>query len=176
MQSLKRALGSFGEHIASLGLWLAAAALLIIVALNGFNIVLRYFFLDALSWAEEAMNYLMVFSVYAGAVSVAWRQAHIRIDALLNFAPLRYRRIANVASTLIAVAILIPVTIASYDVVRQLFQFDQRSDAMHLPMWIPQSVVPAALLLIILMSLARIWLYEPVQDSAEAQLAETENL
>lgn len=176
MQSLKRAVQGFGDHVASLGLWLAAAALLVIVALNGCNIVLRYFFLDALSWAEEAMNYLMIFSVYAGAVSVAWRQAHIRIDAFLNLAPLRYRRVANVASTLVLVAILIPVTMASYQVVKQLFQFDQRSDAMHLPMWIPQSIVPAALLLIVVMSLLRIWLYEPVQDSAEAQLSEAENL
>ena len=132
MQSdrLKGALYGFGEHVASIGLWLAAAALLIIVVLNGVNIVLRYFFLDSLSWAEEAMDYLMVFSVYTGAISVAWRQAHIRIDAFLNYAPLRYRRAMNVASTLVMVAILVPVTIASFSVVVQLFQFDQRSDAM----------------------------------------------
>jgi TRAP-type C4-dicarboxylate transport system permease small subunit len=84
--------------------------------------------------------------------------------------------VANVASTLVLVAILIPVTMASYQVVKQLFQFDQRSDAMHLPMWIPQGIVPAALLLIIVMSLVRIWLYQPVQDSAEAQLPGPENL
>jgi len=31
-----------------------------------------------------------------------------------------------------------------------LLEFDQRSDALHLPMWIPQSVVPLSLFLIIL--------------------------
>lgn len=178
MQSdrLKGALQGFGEHVASIGLWLAAATLLIIVVLNGINIALRYFFLDSLSWAEEAMDYLMVFSVYAGAVSVAWRQAHIRIDAFLNYAPLRYRRAMNIGSTLVMVAILVPVTIASFSVVVQLFHFDQRSDAMKIPMWIPQGVVPAALFLIIVMSLLRIWFYEPVQDSAEAQLADVDKL
>jgi TRAP-type C4-dicarboxylate transport system permease small subunit len=176
MQSLKRILQAFGEHTAALGLWLAAAALLAIVVINAFNIVFRYFFLSAFSWAEEAMNYLMVFSVYAGAISVAWQQAHIRIDAFLNFAPLRYRRVAHVASTLVLVAILIPVTSASFGVVRQLFHFDQRSDAMHLPMWIPQGIVPAALFLIIVMALLRIWLYDPVKDSAEAQLPGPENV
>jgi TRAP-type C4-dicarboxylate transport system permease small subunit len=172
MQALKLALQGFGERTAVLGLWLAAAALLAIVGINGLNIVLRYFFLDALSWAEEAMDYLMVFSVYAGAVSVAWRQVHIRIDAVLNLAPLRYRRAANAASTLLLVAILTPVTVASYDVVRQLYEFDQRSDAMHLPMWIPQGIVPAALFLIMVMALMRIWLYEPVTDGDDAPLAE----
>jgi TRAP-type C4-dicarboxylate transport system permease small subunit len=170
MQSLKRALQGFGDWTALLGLWLAAAALLLIVAINGANIVLRYFFGDALSWAEESMDYLMVFGVYAAAVSIAWQQAHIRIDALLVLAPLRYRRVANAASTLLLVAILIPVTIASYGVVRQLYQFDQRSDAMHLPMWIPQGIVPAALFLIMVMALMRIWLYRPVQDQVDAQL------
>ena len=176
MRSLKRILQAFGEHTAGLGLSLAAAALLTIVAINAANIVLRYFFLDALSWAEEAMDYLMVFSVYAGAVSVAWQQAHIRIDAFLNLAPLRYRRVAHVASTLVLVAILVPVTSASFDVVRQLYHFDQRSDAMHIPMWIPQGIVPAALFLIVVMALLRIWLYDPTKETAEAQLPDPENL
>jgi len=43
--------------------------------------------------------------------------------------------------------------LASFRVVSMLLEFDQRSDALHLPMWIPQSVVPLSLFLIILMSL-----------------------
>ena len=42
-----------------------------------------------------------------------------------------------------------------------LFEFEQRSDALHLPMWIPQGVVPVALLLIIVMSLVRLLVHEP---------------
>jgi TRAP-type C4-dicarboxylate transport system permease small subunit len=42
-------------------------------------------------------------------------------------------------------------------VVSLLFEFDQRSDALNLPMWIAQSVVPIALSLIVVMSLARIF-------------------
>jgi TRAP-type C4-dicarboxylate transport system permease small subunit len=48
------------------------------------------------------------------------------------------------------------VVLASYRVTSLLFDFDQRSDALHLPMWIPQAVVPLSLLLIVLMSLLRI--------------------
>jgi TRAP-type C4-dicarboxylate transport system permease small subunit len=48
------------------------------------------------------------------------------------------------------------VVYASFNVVNLLFEFDQRSDALHLPMWIAQSVVPIALLLIVAMSLFRI--------------------
>jgi C4-dicarboxylate transporter DctQ subunit len=145
-----------GTRVADIGLWAGAAALLAIVVLNAVNIVLRYFFRTPLSWAEEAMLYLMIFGVYVGAISVAWQQAHIRIDAVIDFAPPARRRILQVVSTLILAAVLVPVVFASFRVVSLLFEFDQRSDALNLPMWIPQSVVPISLLLIALMSLLRI--------------------
>jgi C4-dicarboxylate transporter DctQ subunit len=149
-------LGWLGARIAYLGLWLGAAALFVIVALNGLNIVLRYFFFAAFSWAEEAMLYLMIFGVYAAAVSVAWQQAHIRIDAILDFAPPARRKALQVVSTLVMTAVLIPVVWASFRVTHMLFEFEQRSDALHLPIWLPQSVVPVSLLLIVVMSLLRI--------------------
>jgi TRAP-type C4-dicarboxylate transport system permease small subunit len=163
---LSARLAWLGERISYLGLWLAAAALLAIVVLNAVNIVLRYFFFAAFSWAEEAMLYMMIFAVYAAAVSVAWQQAHIRIDAFLNFAPPRWRKALDVVSTLLLAAILAPVLLASWRVVNILLEIEQHSDALHLPMWIPQSVIPAALLLIIVMSLMRLFVAEPGQDDA----------
>ena len=153
----KRSLYWLGTRIADIGLWAGAAALLAIVAINAVNIILRYFFRTPLSWAEEAMLYLMIFGVYVGAVSVAWQQAHIRIDAILDFAPPARRRILHILSTLVLAAVLVPVVFASFRVVNLLFEFDQRSDALHLPMWIAQSVVPVSLLLIVVMSLLRIF-------------------
>jgi TRAP-type C4-dicarboxylate transport system permease small subunit len=161
----RAALQWLGTRTAFVGLWLAAFALLLIVALNGVNIVLRYFFSAALSWAEEAMLFLMIFGVYAGAISVAWHQAHIRIDAFINMAPLAYRRALNIVSTLVLAGFLIPVILASYRVTGMLFEFDQRSDAMNLPIWIPQAVIPVAMLLIVVMSLLRIFV--PAEDTGD---------
>jgi C4-dicarboxylate transporter, DctQ subunit len=95
--------------------------------------------------------------VYVGAVSVAWQQAHIRIDAVIDFAPPARRKVLQIISTLVLTAVLLPVVFASFRVVSLLFEFDQRSDALNLPMWMAQSVVPIALLLIVVMSLARIF-------------------
>jgi C4-dicarboxylate transporter DctQ subunit len=145
-----------GDRASAAGLVLAAAALLVIVVLNAVNIALRYAFNAAFPWAEEAMLYFMIFGVYAGAISVAWQHAHIRIDAFLNVAPPRWRRSLDVLATLLTAAVLVPVILASYRVVGLLFSFEQRSDALHLPIWIPQSVVPAALLLIVAISLLRL--------------------
>jgi C4-dicarboxylate transporter DctQ subunit len=154
-----------GTRIADIGLWTGAAALLAIVALNAINILLRYFFRSPLSWAEEAMLYLMILGVYVGAISVAWQQAHIRIDAILDFAPPARRKILEVISTGVLAAVLIPVVFASFRVVSLLFDFDQRSDALNFPMWIAQSVVPISLLLIIVMSLLRVFVQLVGADS-----------
>jgi C4-dicarboxylate transporter DctQ subunit len=153
----QRSLVWLGTRVADIGLWAAAAALVAIVALNAVNIVLRYFFRLPLSWAEEAMLYLMIFGVYVGAISVAWQQAHIRIDAVLNFAPPARRKGLEIISTAVLAGILAPVVLASFRVVSMLLEFEQRSDALHLPMWIPQSVIPISLFLIILMSLLRVF-------------------
>ena len=149
-------LARLAAHVSTAGLWLAAGALLAIVVLNTINIVLRFVFFAALPWAEEAMLYLMIFGVYVGAVSVAWQQAHIRIDAVLDFAPPARRKVLEIVSTLVLAAVLLPVAYASFGVVSLLFDFDQVSDALHVPMWIPQSVVPISLLLIVVMALFRI--------------------
>jgi C4-dicarboxylate transporter DctQ subunit len=154
-----------GPRISYIGLRIAAAALLVIVALNATNIILRYIFFSPFPWSEEAMLYLMIFGVYTGAVSVAWQQAHIRIDAFLNFAPPGRRRILEIVSSLVLAAILAPVVLASYRVANLLFQFGQRSDALHLPMWIPQGIIPTSLLLIVVMSLLRIFVHVTDEDS-----------
>jgi C4-dicarboxylate transporter DctQ subunit len=153
---MRQSLFWLGTRVSQLGLGLAAAALLVIIVINAVNIVMRYFFFSALSWAEEAMLYLMIFGVYSGAVSVAWQQAHIRIDAILDFAPPARRRVLEIISTLVMAAVLIPVVMASYRVTSLLFEFEQTSDALHLPIWIPQSVIPVSLTLIVVMALLRI--------------------
>jgi TRAP-type C4-dicarboxylate transport system permease small subunit len=160
-----RSLFWLGTRISDIGLWAGAAALLAIVVLNAANIVLRYFFRSPLSWAEEAMLYLMIFGVYVAAVSVAWQQAHIRIDAILDFAPPARRKFLEIVSTLVLAGVLVPVVLASFRVVNLLFEFDQRSDALQLPMWIAQSVVPISLLLIVVMSLLRIFVQVVGADS-----------
>ena len=114
---LKRGIIWLASRLSAFALWVSAVAILVIVVLNAINIVLRYVFFTSLSWGEEAMQYIMVFGIYTGAVGVAWQQAHIRIDTLLKMAPHHWRRSLNIASTIIATAILIPVVLASYRVV-----------------------------------------------------------
>ena len=72
------------DGIAHACLVIAALSLLCIVAINGVNVVARYFFGSPFSWAEELMLFLMILGVFTGAVAVTWRNLHIRIDTIVD--------------------------------------------------------------------------------------------
>ena len=135
---------------------IAAIALLGIVLINGANVVARYFFGSAFSWAEELMLFLMILGVFTGAVAVTWRNLHIRIDTIVDRLPPTLRRVVSVVATLASIAILTIVMVASFRLVALLASMDQRSDALHAPSWMPQSFVTIGLGLMALMMLARL--------------------
>lgn len=152
--ALKRA----GDALSRMCLSLAAAALLIVIVISFTNVVLRYVFLRPIAWAEELMLFLMIFSVYTGAISVAWEQRHIRLEGIRNMAPPRFRRPIEIVSALVLIAILAPIIYSSTTVVALLQEMGQTSDAMQAPMWVPQAVVPVGLAFIALIALVRIFL------------------
>jgi TRAP-type C4-dicarboxylate transport system permease small subunit len=127
---------------------LSGIMLIAIVVINAVNVFNRYVLFSALSWAEESMVFLMIGSVFLGAIAVTWEQAHIRIDALIHAFTGGKRVAVEVLSLVVAIAVLIPVGIVSLEVVGLLKSFDQRSEALHFPVWIPQATLPMALLAI----------------------------
>ena len=147
---------SLCDGIAHACLVIAALSLLCIVAINGANVVARYFFGSPFSWAEELMLFLMILGVFTGAVAVTWRNIHIRIDTLIDRLPPTLRRVVSVIATLASIAILSIVMVASFRLVALLASMDQRSDALHAPSWIPQSFVTIGLGLMALMMLAKL--------------------
>lgn len=140
----ERAMSAF-SHICLL---LSGLSLVLIVIINGINVFSRYVLFWALSWAEEAMIFLMIFGVFVGVISVTWDRMHIRIDAIIGLLSPRLRVAAEWLAIAITAAVLLPIGWISWGVVRKLYEFEQTSDALHLPVWIPQVTIPFALLVI----------------------------
>lgn len=144
-----------GDRIAHLCIVVAALALLAIVVINGANVIGRYFLGSPISWAEELMLFLMVLIVFAGAATVTWRGAHIRIEIFVDWLPPAWQRVAAFATGLLAVSVLAVISIVSFEIVSTLYAFDQRSDALELPIWIPQSFVTIGSALMAVMIILR---------------------
>lgn len=134
-----------GDAIAYACLTVSALALLGITGIIGCNVAARYFFKQPFGWAEELMLFLMILSVFSGGIAVTWRNLHIRIDTFVERTPPRVQFVARIIAALVSIGILSVVTMASYRIVSLLYSFEQHTDALELPSWIPQSFVTGGL-------------------------------
>lgn len=143
-----------GDSISRVCLAMAATALLAIVSINFANVVGRYGFGSPFSWAEESMLFLMIVVVFAAVPAVTWRNQHIRIDMLSERLRPSRRSMLLLAVAIISIAIFATVSLSGLEIVLLLREFDQRSDALHLPIWIPQGFLSAGMALSALLVLA----------------------
>lgn len=146
----------------------AGAMLVLSVGINFANIIGRYFLSVSLSWAEEAMLFLMIGCVFLGAAPVGWAGRHIRMDVVVSLLPPRARRAFEVFSDLVTAGTCVALAIFAWPVMTMLAELDQRSNSANIPMVIPQSALPIGLLLMALLIVVRLCLYGVRHDDVIA--------
>ena len=124
---------------------LSGVLLVASVALNFANVVGRYFFNASIPWAEEAMLFLMVGCVFLGNGVVAWSGRQIRMDVVVRMLPPKVREALDLFSELVFLITAVTSVIFAWPVIRDLAEFDQRSQAADFPLAIPQAMVPIGL-------------------------------
>jgi C4-dicarboxylate transporter DctQ subunit len=124
---------------------LSGVLLVASVALNFANVVRRYFFNASIPWAEEAMLFLMVGCVFLGNGVVAWSGRQIRMDVVVRMLPPKVREALDLFSELVFLITAVTIVIFAWPVIRDLAEFDQRSQAADFPLAIPQAMVPIGL-------------------------------
>ena len=50
------------------------------IAINVGNVIGRFLFLEPIIWAEEIMIYIMVWTVFVGAILVSYEGQHLKMD------------------------------------------------------------------------------------------------
>lgn len=136
--------------------FLSATLLLIAIALNFANIIGRYIFNAPIASAEEVMLFLLVAVVFVGNSVVAWEGRQIRMDVVLHAMPPALRRFFEVLADLATIAVSITLIVFAWPVIDMLVEFDQRSQAANVPLYIPQSLIPIGLGLTALLTGARL--------------------
>lgn len=126
---------------------LAGVLLVVSVLLNFANVVGRYFFNASIFWAEEVMLFLMVGCVFFGNGVVAWSGRQLRMDVIVGMMPAPLQKFFALLSELIFIAVALMIVWFALPVIRDLWNFDQRSQSAELPMVIPQALVPIGFLI-----------------------------
>ena len=108
------ALLTFERKLALLEDRLVMATVAIIALILGAGVVLRYVFNDPLTWSEEFVVTLFVWSVMLGVPSALRARMHIRIDALILRLGPGARRIAGTLAFSSGVVILLAAIYAGW--------------------------------------------------------------
>jgi TRAP-type C4-dicarboxylate transport system permease small subunit len=124
---------------------LAGALLIASVALNFANVIGRYFFSASIYWAEEAMLFLMVGCVFLGNGVVAWYGRQIRMDVVVAMMPAKVRDALHLFSEIVLIVTALTIVVFAWPVIRDLYDFDQRSQSADVPLFIPQALIPIGL-------------------------------
>jgi TRAP-type C4-dicarboxylate transport system permease small subunit len=139
---------------------IAAGVMLVLsVAINFANIIGRYFLSVSIPWAEEAMLFLMIGTVFLAAAPVGWLGRHIRMDVIVSLLPPRAREFFEVLSDLVTIATCVMLAIFAWPVMTMLAELDQRSETANFPMVIPQAAVPLGLILMALLIGVRLFVH-----------------
>jgi TRAP-type C4-dicarboxylate transport system permease small subunit len=135
-----------GVHTLVSVLRVAAGVLLVAsIVLNFANVIGRYFFNASIFWAEEVMLFLMVGCVFLGNGVVAWSGRQIRMDVIVGMMPDKLRDALNLLAELVFIGTALLIVSFSLPVIRDLYNFDQRSQSAEVPLYIPQSLIPIGL-------------------------------
>lgn len=136
---------------------LVAAGYVLMVVVGFAQVVFRFVLAQPLSWSEELVRYVFVWSVFLTAALAFNSGLHIRIDFLTERYPPRVRRAATLLSwvcTIAAVGILLVlgVELAGSPSVRL-----QKSPAMEIPMTVPYAAIPVGSAMMMVNVLRAAW-------------------
>ena len=126
---------------------------MLVVGLNFTSAASRYAAGRPIMGADEVQVYAMVWLIFLGAVMAAARRAHLRMDVLtMGLAP-RPAWIRSLVEMLLTLVTCVTMVVVSSQFAWQIHEFDQRSDAAEIPMWIPHISVAVGFLGVAIVSL-----------------------
>ncbi|MDC0738064.1 TRAP transporter small permease [Cognatishimia sp. SS12] len=121
--------------------YLAALCLLAGIGINFANVIGRYVFSSPIFWAEEAMIFLVLWSVFPAFIAVTASRAHLKMDLLLDFLPETRRNLVERLGLIVGTVAMGYVTLQSWASIQKLWKFEMKSISLEIPMVIPHGAV-----------------------------------
>lgn len=121
--------------------------ILVGILINVANVIGRYLFLEPIIWAEEIMIYIMVWTVFIGAILVTLDGQHLKMDVFSVMMPSPYKEIINFIAVAAFLLVCVYVIPNNWVVVDLMLTNDQRSVVAEVPMVIPHFALLAGFVL-----------------------------
>ncbi|RKW44736.1 MAG: TRAP transporter small permease [Lachnospiraceae bacterium] len=108
----------------------------------GLQIVSRYVFRNSLSWSEELVRYMFVWSTFIGVPYCIKKSTSIKVDQFRNSMPASVQKALSYIDKLIMLILFLIMAAFSCDIVASSFASGQSSAAIGIPSWLIQISVP----------------------------------
>ena len=126
---------------------LLASAILLIAALTILNVICRSLLDWPLAFAEEISQYCIIVVCFVGLSYAASKGRHIRMTALYDQQPKRWRKFSMVLITGSTAALLFTLTWYACIYVRTVFELGGIYPVLRVPFYVVYAVAPLGLLL-----------------------------
>jgi TRAP-type C4-dicarboxylate transport system permease small subunit len=137
---------------------LGAIGVLLMVALMGLGVVFRYVFKSPLIWADEAVRYVLVFSVLFAVGDVMRRGENIRVDILLEPLGDKIKYLVEVIGLICALIFALALTYLGLEMV--LFSYElglTTGTKIDIPSFWVELALPLGGFLLSLATFTRLW-------------------
>lgn len=124
--------------------FLFGAMLVLVLA----QVVARYIMSQPLTWSEEALRYLLVWTTFFGASVAMKRRAHLLME--LNVVRLLPQKIAKYVKLLVSASILVLLLVIFNEGVRMCkLTAGSRAVSFPIPLWVVFGIVPLSTLFMV---------------------------
>lgn len=102
----------------------------------GVQIIARYVFQNSLTWSEELVRYLFIWSAFLGVPYCINKGASLKVVQFIDYLPAKLKNIVLMIDRVLMVVFFAAIFVFGLLVVKNSFLNGQRSPALGLPMYV----------------------------------------
>jgi len=148
-ESLIKSISAVDNVFAVIEKYFTAVPLLIFTFLIFANVIARYVFLNAITFAEELSRMLNILLVYVAISAGIKTGTHIGMDAFITLCVPKHlyktHKFLRILKLTVVLIFCVIVAVLGFQLTQRIYDMNQLSAALRIPMWIPYLVVPIGL-------------------------------
>jgi len=134
-----------------------ATSYAVIVVVGFAQVLFRFVFASPLSWSEELVRYVFIWSVFLTAAIGFNLNSHISIDFLTTWYPPRLQRMVALVSWGCVILGVVVVFVLGMQLIQSPSVWLQKSPAMEISMTVPYAAIPVGCVVMMVNILRAAW-------------------
>lgn len=149
---LRNAIEALGKFL----FFIAGLAMVSSVGLAFAAVVMRYVFNFSLEWIEEGARYLALLAAFLVAGPVLRERGHVALDLLTSGLTGKRHQIHRLVSNIVALLVGAAIFAWGMELVLQTYEFGLMTGSLQFPQWLPFSIVPLGMALLVVFAASEI--------------------